>query len=653
MGVKGLQSFLKKNPDISQKINLNETTLIIDANNLSCALFCNLCFTKEHLRCDLYGGDLVVYSEAVREFFKNIDKCNITPILVFDGSVIGKRSTQNQLVLKEKEVHRRGLQRFQAVKQASEENQNIDLVLPHTLYGAFRNVVSELGIQRIQTPYEADSHIARIANDLNCHVLTNDSDFLIYPLPKGFIMFDFFYYKDVKNIGKDKYSIQCINYSQEKLVKSVPGLKSESIPILAILLGNDYVTGMDRVLEAILPRYYQGSLVAESWSHRRIANLLYWMKNKSLNEAIETILSLVDRGDRDNLRNVVKILLRNYKFQDHPYLDKELEEVYPPPENDNEGQELKPSVFLRRLFERGDLDPIALDIIFRNTFYNYACIDDFQLPTAGYVRFRPVSIALTFLRQSTNQNLSSYQRQLASEKNAFILYDRIKEDYVKVKVLPLEELDGFGSIMHLSCYSLPSLEPALKKSMLMSIFRFNENEVTLLNDTLSQIFISDFLQEAVTCFILVKYIGIETKLSPKPQFVEALLLALFYYATLSGKLNSKVFETPDFGQVLLKMRPHSTVGNGHSYQQSTSLYRRILHFISQLQVSYMTYRLINSLLNNVMPNPRFEKFFNGTLIFRMTKLLRLKELELPTLCQKLPALVEVSGVVKVMVQCEE
>lgn len=661
MGVKGFQSFLKKNPSISQKINLSETTLVIDANNLTCALFCNLCQTQEHLRCDLYGGDLVVYSEAVKEFFKSLEKCRIKPVLVFDGSVIGKKSTKNQLVLKEREIYRRGAQRFEAVKSASEDNHRIDLILPQTLHSAFRNIVSELGIQITQTPYEADSHIARVAHDLDCHVLTNDSDFLIYSLPKGFILLDFFHYKDVKSIGKDNHCIECVNYSQEKLTKFVPGLRAENMPLLSVLLGNDYVEPgtFDRVLQAILPRYYQGSLVAESFSHRRIANLLYWMKDKSLDGAIETILGHIHANNRDSLRNVIKILLRNYKIEETDNLEKELEEIYPQSqesvasESENRGQELKPSAFLRRLFETGNLDPIALDMIFRNTYYNYACIDDFQLQTCGYVRYRPISIALTFLRPISYQNMSSYQRQLASERSAFTIYDRIKENYEKVNVFPVEELDGFGSIMHLSCYSLPGLEPALKKSMLMSTFKFNENEVTLLNDTMSQIFTGDFLQEAVTCFILIKYIGIETKLRPKPQFVEALVLVLFYYATLNGKLNSEIFEARDFGQILLKMKPHAIVGNGRSYQQSTTLYRRILHFISQLQISYITFRLINSLLDSVMPNPHFEKFLNGTLIFRIAKLLRLKEMELPTLCEKLPILVEVCGVVKLMVLCEE
>lgn len=655
MGVQGFQSFLKKNPNISQKINLNQTTLVIDANNLLCVLFCRICAPQENLRCDLYGGDLVNYRDAIKEFFNSLDKCRITPVLVFDGSVIGKQSTKNQLVLKEKEVYRRSIQRFQAAMCASEDDHKEDIIFPTIMSSTFRNVVSELGIQKIQTPYEADSQVAKIANDLNCHVLTNDSDFLIYSLPKGFIMFDMFEYKDIKSLSKESYCIQCVSYSQEKLAKFLPGLRPENMPLLSILLGNDYVEAgtFDRVLQAILPSHYQGAFVAESWSHRKIANLLYWMKNKSLKEAIETILGYIHPSNRDNLRNVIKILLRNYKIEETGSLHKELEEIYPPSKENSQDDCLKPPTFLTRLFENGDLDPIVLDMIFKNTHYTYASIDDLQLPASGYIRYRPLSIALTFLRANSYQNMSSHQRQIAFQQNAFIVYDRVKDDYAKFKILPLEELEGFGSIMHLSCYSLPNLEPALKKSMFMSIFKFNESELNLLSDTLSLIFTGDYLQESITCFILVKYIGAETKLNPKPQFVEALLLTFFYYASLSGNLSSKVMETPDFGQILLKLRPHSTVSSGRSYTPSATLYRRILHFISQLQISYFSYRLINSLLDNVMPPAKFERFFNGTMIFRITKLLRLKEMELPTLCQTLPALVEVCGVVKVMVHCEE
>lgn len=660
MGVRGLQTFLKRNPSVSQNVDLSNTSLVIDGNNLMCCLFCDLAGQRdsEQWRCDIYGGDMVSYSERTKEFFVALEKCNITPILVYDGSVIGKQSTQDQLALKERTIHQRGLERFQLTKSTTEDCHDDRIVLPQTIHTVFRNIAADMGAQRIQTPFEADTHIARVANDLNCPVLTNDSDFIIYSLPQGFIMLDSFLYKRPISDQTGRQSIKCSIYSQSRLVRCLPGLRPETMPLLSILLGNDYVEAgtFDTILDIICRQHDGGSLIAETWNHKKIARLLGWLRHKSLDEAVEWILKQSNSNSRDRLKGVIKMLLRNYKIESTDNFETELEETYPARNADPETNihpELMPPKYLRRLIEESDLTPISLDIVFHNTHYDYAVNDDLELVSSSYVKYRPYSLATTLLRPKSYSNLTTYRRQIESEKDAFYMYGRVKSEYSKVVVRPMETLEEFGSLEYLNCYSMITLEPALKKTMLMAVFRFNLEELNLMTDTLSKLFTGQFIQESTTCLILIKYIGLEAKMAPKPQFVNAVILTLFYYAALNGNLNKNSCQDSQYGQILLQLRPHAIKNNDRRYESSQTLYRRIVHFISQLQAAYVSYGLVNSLLNHVFPVPRYEKFLNGTLIFRLTKLMRLGELKLEALCHEIPTLYDVCNSLRVMVHSDE
>lgn len=607
---------------------------------------------------------MVVYGEIVKEFFASLKKCNITPILVFDGSVIGKQSTKDQLALKEGAIYKRGLERFQLAKTFSEDNPDDRLCLPHMINRVFKTIVIELGIQKIQSPYEADTHIARIANDLNCPVLSDDSDFLIYSLPQGFILLSYFFYKDIVTSKEGQNYLKCFICSQEKLIKCLPGLRPDNMPLLSILLGNDYVEAgaFDRVLDVICNQPYRGTLQAAGFNQRRIANLLAWFQKTTLDDAIDYILSLVRPISREGLRKTIRILLRNYKIEETDNFEAELLEIYPPAQanpnqtdshHDNNNAELMPAAYLRHLFESGDLSSMALDIIFHNTHYNYAIIDDFDLTSSSYVKYRPYSLAVTLLRPRSYSNMTTYRRQVESEKDSFFMFDRISGEYTRIVIRPIETLDGFGSLEHFNCYSMITLDPSLKRSLVMNIFRFNENEMSLIRDIMSKVFVGHFVQESCICFLLVKYIGLETKRNPKPQFVDALMLTLFYYAALNGQLNENSFVDSAYGKLLLRLRPHATKCNDIQYGSSPSIYRRVIHFISQLQCAYSAFHLLNSLLDQVFQVEGLEKFFNGILIFRLTKLLRVEELNMITLCSELSVLSDASSAIRTMVNCDE
>uniref|UniRef100_A0A6G1SH69 Protein asteroid 1 n=1 Tax=Aceria tosichella TaxID=561515 RepID=A0A6G1SH69_9ACAR len=661
MGVKGLQTFLKNNEQyLATKESLSNTSLVIDANNLLCLLYTRTCLDRnsDQHRNDIYGGDLVFYAQNVKEFFESLDKCKITPILVFDGSVIGKAALKEFVASKENEVYQRGLERFNRAKTADEFSFDGDLLLPQTINIVFRNIANDAGIQRIQAPYEADSHIARVANELNCPVLTNDSDFIIYDLKQGFLMLDSFEYKTpIAGSKPGEVSIRCSLFSQARMAKALPGISKEIMPLLSILLGNDYVEAgtFDGVMRSICNRHYDGFFEARTFNHRRIANLLTWMRGRSLQESIDYILRLVHQVHRPKLEKLINLFMLNYRIESVDDFDLEIEQIYPSNKVDPKLVELgqAPVQFLRKHMEQDDLGSIALDMIFLNTHYNYSILDDHTLPSSSYIKFRPYSLALVLLRRESHVNLTSYRRRIEAERSAFHIFDRVHDSYTKLSIKQMENLEKFGPLLHLDCYTMITMEPALKRNMLMACFYFNTDEMSLMTDTVGRAVSGPFVQEAALCFMLVKYIALETKLPPKSQFVDALMVTIFYYAALSGHINKDGIPNEGaFGKMLLKLRPHSKTNNGIVYaNRDQSLYRRIMHFISQLHCAYKAYCLINSLLDHALHPPRSERFLNSTLVFRLTKLFRLGEFTLQDLCADMPTLIDICGSIQAQVHC--
>jgi len=599
---------------------------------------------------------MVAYAEMVREFFGNLIKCRITPILVKDGSVIGKKSTEDKIALKDKTVLKRALEKFDAAKYASEDEAS-DFILPSITSEVYSNIVIEMGIQRVQCPYEADSHIARIANDLQCPILTNDSDFIIYNLPKGFVMLDTFNFRNLTRASTNLPSISCHVFSQSLLLKSLPGLHIDNLPLFSILLGNDYVEAntFGRALYQIFNQPYHGHLRTESRNHQKIANLLDWLRGKSLDQAIDDITYQIHPSSHDGMKRMIKTLLRSYRIEEIDNFENELLEIYPDSKAEpNTAPEQLPRVYLKRIFEEIDLRPIALDMILHNSSYSYSKIDDHQLQSSGVVRFRPYSVAATILRPRSYNNMTTYRRNIESELDAFTTYDRINGRYEKVVIKPLEHLENYGSLENLNIYTAIKLDQALKKSIVMATFRFTSEEYNLASDCMSRVFTGAFVYESTICLMLVKYIGRETKLNPKPQFVDALLLSIFYYATRSEKSSNINSDSDTKTKRLINLlKYYSTLNRNERNDPSFTLYRRILHFISQLQYAYGSFILLNKILALPLPVPRIEKFFNGTIIFTLTKLLRLRRLDTESLCSGVPSLFDACRTARVMVHCDE
>lgn len=238
MGVRGLRTYLESK-ELLLEHRLQSVNLIIDGNNLVYYLnhYIQHCIQNDHM----YGGDYMVSSEQLRCLFGKFSKCNIKPIIVFDGSI--DPNMQKLSVTLE-----RHLNKHRISHKIYQNNFLIEGLKPLLFKEIFIKEAENASFPIIQVMHEADHFIIEIANELNSPILSNDSDFLIYNLPAGVIITDTLRFD--QPLSKDQnqhYYINCKIYHISDLKRHHPKLNLNLVQIIGFLLGNDYVNICERI----------------------------------------------------------------------------------------------------------------------------------------------------------------------------------------------------------------------------------------------------------------------------------------------------------------------------------------------------------------------------------------------------------------------
>ena len=94
MGVRGLSSFLSNRTDFFERKQLSDTKVIVDGNNLRFALYKSCPGLN-----DCFGGDYDKFYRHVKQFFLNLLRCGVTPVIIVDGG-LDKTDQKLKTVLK-------------------------------------------------------------------------------------------------------------------------------------------------------------------------------------------------------------------------------------------------------------------------------------------------------------------------------------------------------------------------------------------------------------------------------------------------------------------------------------------------------------------------------------------------------------------------
>lgn len=645
MGVRGLNSFIESNDALLDRgHHLHDTYIIVDAPNLVGVLARQ---SQKHERRDLFGGDMVQFGRYVMKFFDNLRICKITPVLVFDGA-----QAHHQNNSKTEEKHKRALERFLRVMSISKLGRG-DFVLPASITNVFRCVAVDKDIKIVQAMYEADPEVARIAHQLKCPVASNDSDFFLMDLPYGLIPISSLDHEHIQRFestidnSKQSYSyIECSIFKQENFAKYLPELDIRNLPLLGILAGNDFVAA--NVFERICGRFPMQKLFQTGVRHfkkvnnkqyEKIARILHFLSGKSLNETINQICLQVTKENRLKLKEMIKENLIVYRVPMEDDFKSEISKLYwegfksdrkcQLSENDEKA--------LRSMFDEIIIKLVnllkqtmqhsgsrCLELANKSTIFITGHMDDPQLPSAHLCQIRPLRVMLALLRKTRK-----YSRPC-------VVYDRVGDSYKKLLIQPIRNLEDFGKLDY-TFFDLPDMPTERRRALLLATFHcsdkvFYENIVDYYHW-----FEAKHAEEFLIIKFMMDFIDFESKEAKLwKHFRQATLLCVMYHFfknNLDETFNAKLEETKndEFMLVLSELIKARRFNKMPMLSKTRKYNCRLMHQITQLQSSIISYNGLNSFLGDVMVRIRQQTWLNSCLIYNLAEGLHERILRLPSM----------------------
>ena len=295
MGIGGLTSYINQTKKCSTNFQLHDTPLVIDANAIVYRLYeqrnCNYCF----------GGDYAEFAHYVLEFFDELLKCNVTPLVIVDGAMKDKKLKTLYKNFKER-----------IIKASISTPCNEQSVLPPLTKEVFKYIMRKKNIKCVTSLYEAYDDIASIARILNCPVLSNDSDFYIFNVI--YIPYDTLKPGIIRSSIGNGFFKNCKMFKSENLLKHFPGEDKKVLPLISVLLRNDYFkTDVFKNFFSTLkvPRELKNKF-GNCKQRLKVEALFMWIKNYTLDEAVARILNKIDSEEYQSTLKIIEMVINGY-----------------------------------------------------------------------------------------------------------------------------------------------------------------------------------------------------------------------------------------------------------------------------------------------------------------------------------------------------
>uniref|UniRef100_A0A671X067 Asteroid domain-containing protein n=1 Tax=Sparus aurata TaxID=8175 RepID=A0A671X067_SPAAU len=216
----------------------------------------------------------------VEKFIAALRACEIKPYVVLDG---GMDPTDKKLETVTQRAEDRIQRAHLAAVGGSQEN-----IMPQLAKMVFKQTLARLEVPVAKCYGEADQEIGALANELNCPVLSSDSDFYIFDLSAGLLPISHFQWEALGQSGSRCY-IPCKNYKTSNIC-ILFNIQPQLLPAFAALAGNDYVK-LQRMESFIRwAQFCPASAVKPS----RLEGLLCWLRSfHQPQEAFEAALGLM------------------------------------------------------------------------------------------------------------------------------------------------------------------------------------------------------------------------------------------------------------------------------------------------------------------------------------------------------------------------
>lgn len=296
MGIRGLTTFIAQYSDqFLQRHDLHNTYLVIDGNNICCQLY-----TWHTKKFDCFGGDYDTFARSIELLFEALKKCNITPIVVFDGNYEWKKL---------RTIFARHGDRIRTAGKLTPSTERGCTLFPLFTRVMFAEIVKKMGLYMYRCELEADNELACLARALNCPVLSYDSDFYIFDVL--YVPFNSLNLVPRYNRINKTWYLDCQLYRTENFLNSFPGLRREHLPLIGTLLGNDYIK------PTVFRKFYSHLKLKRAQPNtnlqqRRIRTVIHWLCTETFESAVCKILNRLKMHERKSVAKKIDIIVKGY-----------------------------------------------------------------------------------------------------------------------------------------------------------------------------------------------------------------------------------------------------------------------------------------------------------------------------------------------------
>ncbi|XP_077159718.1 single-strand DNA endonuclease ASTE1 isoform X2 [Paroedura picta] len=532
MGIQGMMSYVMEHKQFFVDLQLRNTKVIIDGNNLYHRLYFDSNLDIRH------GGDYDSFTEIAHKFFETLTLCDIRPYVVLDG---GSDASDKKFTTLKERAQEKILSAF------SLSHGGGGSVLPLLIREVFKQILTKLQVPFVQSFSEADRDIVSLANHWNCPVLTFDSDFCIFDLKAGYCPLNYFQWRNICMCeeSRDCY-IPAKCFSLERFCKHFGNMNKTLLPLFAVMSGNDYINlpAMEKFFSKV--RLPVGGCGNKFKKHIRIQGLLNWLSAFSdPDEAIENVLKYLKQHEKEQTRQFLCVSMEEYEPSDVSLQDFFQNGLYE--SEAAKKQELPP--WILSAFAKGLLAPFISDVLILRRTILHAQVENIQRPSShvAALSIRRVIYGL-LLKTSESSCHTSGKKHPISSSPTLCEFDRcqkaLRKSFVQGAPLP-------GNFCTLT--TLNEVPLADRLQLLLDTLGVTASILEEVPDLLH-------LPVAVTCF-WIRYSEPKVKL----QHMKALLLGMAF-----GELH-KTLENPGFtmgplcigSTMSLSQHPHQRISSVH------------------------------------------------------------------------------------------
>lgn len=602
MGVRGLSTYVRQN-QLFEEHHLHDCPLVIDGLNLLNTLYFK--YQRDNRNDHMYGGDYSLWAVYVRNFFNTLKVCGVVPIVILDGSF---DPSLNKLKTKLKRFTANLSSAFKIYKN----NCFTEGINPLLTSYIFTQILHSHEIHHYQSIYEADDIIPQIGKDLNCPILSNDSDFLIDSLPGGVIPIDYLLdnfrvFTFEEECVTYKY-IRCYIYKLENLKQKFSRINLDLVQLCSPILGNDYID--HAVAKCILSR---------------IPKFAYTGSNRQ--KQINSVLQWISRYD--SYENILRDLRQHLHNHDHrllQYIESHFNGKREAPAHWSLSIQEYFAVNLEKFFFFKNLDiPLwAHKLFIMNSISNrLLCIrevhiewfrplvEDFSFGESSYECVYDLCQYIFGLLRSSDENVDNIKRY--SRRNTNLVVDKVMPHIqLDGHLLPmLKDLEFMSEEDRLNLfYKITQIDPSMGEKI-KRVIRENQSVGYSVNELL--------MDQFVSMLLLVQYFSCNFANDLWLEFFYALFANIF----LSGHFCAE--DLPVFLQIDSSQRQ---VLNSNLYPLSklptfthTKVFMpRVVHFFNSFQNCLLNVDFLAEILR--LPShfsvKRYVFALKGTFLYNLT-----------------------------------